>query len=96
VQVTDKACLAVENYLAARTDHSPALFIGLQPASKNTTSNRLTVAGAQYLCRQLAHRLGIPTFHPINCATRWEPCCKKPWVMRGSPPTPSATAAWPR
>ena len=64
VQVTDKARAAVDDYLAARTDYSPALFINFQPASKNTTSNRLTVAGAQHLCRQLAHRLGIPTFHP--------------------------------
>jgi integrase/recombinase XerD len=64
VQVTDKARVAVDDYLAARPDHSPALFIGLQPARKNTASNRLTVAGAQYICRQLAHRLGIPTFHP--------------------------------
>jgi hypothetical protein len=31
--------------LAARTDHSLAPFIGFQPASKNTTANRLTVAG---------------------------------------------------
>jgi site-specific recombinase XerD len=62
--VTDKARAAVEDYLAARIDHSPALFIGFQPASKNTPANRLTVAGAQYVCRRLAHRLGIPAFHP--------------------------------
>ena len=31
--------------LAARTGHSLAPFIGFQPASKNTTANRLTVAG---------------------------------------------------
>ena len=59
-----KARAAVEDYLNARTDHSPALFIGFQPASKDTTSNRLTVAGAQHICRHLARRLGIPTFHP--------------------------------
>ena len=45
-------------------DHSPALFIGFQPASKTASSNRLTIAGAQHVCRQLARRLGIPAFHP--------------------------------
>ncbi|HEX6404596.1 MAG TPA: tyrosine-type recombinase/integrase [Pseudonocardiaceae bacterium] len=64
VHVTDKARAAVADYLNARTDHSPALFISFQPASKNTSSNRLTIAGAQHVCRHLAHRLGIPAFHP--------------------------------
>jgi integrase len=64
VQVTDKARAAVEDYLTARKDHSPALFIGFQPASKAASSNRLTIAGAQHVCRQLARRLGIPAFHP--------------------------------
>ena len=31
--------------LVARTGHSLAPFIGFQPVSKNTTGNRLTVAG---------------------------------------------------
>ncbi len=64
VQVTDKARAAVDDYFHARTDHSPALFIGFQPASKAARSNRLTIAGAQHVCRQLAQRLGIPAFHP--------------------------------
>jgi integrase/recombinase XerD len=64
VQVTDKTRAAVEECLTARKDHSPALFIGFQPASKATSSNRLTIAGAQHVCRQLAQRLGIPAFHP--------------------------------
>ena len=64
VQVTEKARAAVEDYLRARTDHSPALFISFHPASKNTHTNRLTTAGARHLCRHLAHHLGIPTFHP--------------------------------
>lgn len=37
------------DYLAARTDHFPALFTGLQPTSKNGPANRLTVAGAHYI-----------------------------------------------
>jgi site-specific recombinase XerD len=64
VQVTEKARAAVEDYLDTRDDHSPALFIGFQPANKDASSNRLTVAGAHHVCRQLAQRLGIPPFHP--------------------------------
>ena len=64
VQVTEKARAAVEDYLTAREDRSPALFIGFQPASKAAHSNRLTTAGAQHVCRQLARRLDIPAFHP--------------------------------
>jgi site-specific recombinase XerD len=80
VQVTDKARAAVDDYLGARTDHSPALFISFQPASKNTSANRLTVAGAQYLCRQLATTWASRSSTPTNCATPSEPCCKKPWA----------------
>lgn len=43
-------------------DHSPSLFIAFQPASKAAGSNRLTIAGAQDVPRQLAHYLGIPSF----------------------------------
>jgi integrase len=64
VQVTEKARAAVGDYLDAREDQSPALFIGFQPASKAASSNRLTITGAQHVCRRLAHRLGIPAFHP--------------------------------
>ena len=44
----------VEDYLTAREDHSSALFIGFQPANKAASSNRLTTAGAQHVCRHLA------------------------------------------
>jgi site-specific recombinase XerD len=64
VQVTEKARAAVEDYLSAREDHCPALFIGFQPASKANHSNRLTIAGAQHVCRHLAQQLGIAAFHP--------------------------------
>src|SRR5947209_4397927 len=64
VQVTDKARLAVQEYLTARTDHSPALFVSFQPAIKNTPTNRLTIAGPQHICRMLPPRLGNPHFHP--------------------------------
>jgi integrase/recombinase XerD len=64
VNVTEKARAAVEDYLASRTDPSPALFIGFQPAKKNAVDNRLTVQGARHICHQLALLLGIPRFHP--------------------------------
>lgn len=64
VVITEKARQAMEQYLEARTDPSPALFIGFQPAKKNSASNRLTVQGANHICHQLALRLGIPQFHP--------------------------------
>ena len=64
VRITEKARAAMEDYLAARTDPSPALFIGFQPARKDSDRNRLTVQGAHHICRQLALRLGIPPFHP--------------------------------
>ena len=63
VQVTERARVAMEDYLAARADPSPALFIGFQPARKNTPGNRLTVQGAHHICRHLAIYLGIPRFH---------------------------------
>lgn len=62
--VTDRARSAIDDYLAARRDASPALFIGFQPASAQATYNRLTAAGARYICRHLARRLGIAPFHP--------------------------------
>ena len=68
VNVTGRARDAVDAYLSERTDPSPALFIGFQPASKtdvqSMTANRLTPTGARYICKQVARTLGIPTFHP--------------------------------
>jgi len=64
VVITEKARQAMQQYLEARTDPSPALFTGFQPAKKNSAGNRLTVQGANHICHQLALRLGIPQFHP--------------------------------
>jgi site-specific recombinase XerD len=54
VNVTARARAAVDDYLAAREDPSPALFIGFQPAAKSSvetaTANRLTPTGARYVC----------------------------------------------
>jgi hypothetical protein len=64
----------VDEYLAGRTDPSPALSIGFQPAAKSSvqtaTANRLTPTGARYICTQVAHRLGIPRFHRTASGTR--------------------------
>jgi integrase/recombinase XerD len=68
VNVTARARDAVDDYLASRTDPSPALFIGFQPATKTNVrtmrANRLTPRGARYICTQVAQSLGIPDFHP--------------------------------
>ena len=64
LMVTAKAREAVEDYLAARGDPSPALFISFQPAVRGKRENRLSDEGARYICHQLAKRLGIPPFHP--------------------------------
>jgi site-specific recombinase XerD len=64
VLITDRTRKAMKQYLDARRDHSPALFIGFQPARKSSVENRLTVQGAHHICRQLAFGLGIPMFHP--------------------------------
>jgi integrase len=62
--VTAKAREAVADYLAARGDPSPALFISFQPAVRGKRENRLSDEGARHICHQLAKRLGIPPFHP--------------------------------
>ena len=96
VQVTDKARAAVADYLTAREDHSPALFIGFQPASKTASSNRLTIAGAQHVCRSSPGDSASPPFTPTSCGTPSGHCSKRRWATPGSPPKHSATAAWHR
>lgn len=68
VTVTARARDAVDEYLAARTDPSPALFIAFHPGARTDAqarrANRLTARGARYVCTQIAHRLGINDLHP--------------------------------
>jgi integrase len=64
VTVTAKARQAVEEYLAARDDPSPALFVSFQPKVRGTRKSRLTADGARHVCRQLAAWMGIPPFRP--------------------------------
>jgi integrase/recombinase XerD len=62
--VTERARRAVDAYLRARDDRSPALFISFQPASRGRPDNRLTAQGARHICHQLASEAGVAPFHP--------------------------------
>ncbi len=64
VLVTDRARHAMEEYLADRTDPSPALFMSFFPGTREQKVNRLTPRGARHICKQIARQLGIPPFHP--------------------------------
>ena len=64
VMVTARAHEAMQGYLAARADPSPALFVSFQPASRGSQDNRLTANGARHICRQVARELEISPFHP--------------------------------
>ena len=68
VTVTARARDAVDDYLAARTDPSPALFIAFHPGARSDErarrANRLTARGARYICTQIARALGITDLHP--------------------------------
>jgi site-specific recombinase XerC len=68
VVITEKARQAIEQYLEARTDPSPALFIGFQPAKKDSAGNRLTVQGANQLGEHLGHD-GQPRPHWVPSLT---------------------------
>jgi site-specific recombinase XerD len=64
--VTERARRAVDTYLHAREDRSPALFISFQPASRDRPDNRLTAQGARHICHQLAQDAGVAPFHPYQ------------------------------
>jgi hypothetical protein len=66
VVITARCREATENYLAGRSDPSPALFIGFHrlTQARHPRDNRLTADGARYICRQLAHQLGLERFSP--------------------------------
>ena len=66
VVITARCREAMDDYLAARTDPSPALFIGFHRPTlgQHPRENRLTADGARHICRQLAGRLGLPRFSP--------------------------------
>jgi integrase len=64
VIISPKARAAVDEYLAARVDPSPALFIGFQRGRVDAVENRLTPGGAAWICDQVARRLGLERWHP--------------------------------
>jgi integrase/recombinase XerD len=66
VVISPRCRAAVDDYLAARQDPSPALFIGFhRPTTAGSPrQNRLTADGARHVCLQVARRLGLPRFSP--------------------------------
>ena len=62
--ITERARRAVDTYLRARDDRSPALFISFQPASRGLPGNRLSAQGTRHICHQLAQEAGVAPFHP--------------------------------
>ena len=97
--LTKRARGALEAYVAARKDHSPALFIGLQPARRGAHTERLTPTGARYICAAVARKLQMPSFGPRQLrhttgtllqerpVTQCSPLRR--WGLRVSAPLPS-------
>jgi site-specific recombinase XerD len=68
VYLTDDARNALEDYLQAREDTSPALFINYDRASLAGRERRLTAAGARHLVNRIRHRLGVWSFRSPHVA----------------------------
>jgi site-specific recombinase XerD len=96
VLITENARHAVDEYLAARTDASPALFVGLQPASRAATDNRLTprepASSAAGWPRGSASRPSTRT----GCGTPWGPSSRTGSGTPASPRRRSGTPVSPR
>lgn len=54
-----KAKIHLQNYLAARTDNNPALFVTL-----DAPHERLKISGIEIRVRELGRSLGLPKIHP--------------------------------
>lgn len=54
-----KAKIHLQNYLAARTDNNPALFVTL-----DAPHERLKISGVEIRVRELGRSLGLPKIHP--------------------------------
>lgn len=54
-----KAEIHLQNYLAARTDNNPALFVTL-----DAPHERLKISGVEIRVRELGRSLGLPKIHP--------------------------------
>lgn len=64
VLLTERARRFLREYLAARRDSSPALFISFHRPSQIRSDNRLTANGARYICQRVARDLTVAPFHP--------------------------------
>lgn len=66
--VTARARDALDDYLMARSDPFPALFIAFHPGARSDAqarrANRLTARGARIACTQIDARLGISDLYP--------------------------------
>lgn len=57
--LTAAACMHLKEYLEARSDENPALFVSLREPH-----DRLTVSGVEEILRKLGRDTGIPKVHP--------------------------------
>jgi integrase len=96
VIISPKARAAVDEYLAVRTDPSPALFIGFQRGMVGTVENRLTPGGAGWICDQVARRLCVECWHPHQLRHTSGPPSRRSSEIRDSLRSCSATAGWGR
>jgi site-specific recombinase XerD len=62
VYLTTDAQKALADYLNARCDFSPALFINYDRTIHDDRLRRLTARGALHAVRQISKKLGIPSF----------------------------------
>jgi site-specific recombinase XerD len=68
VYLTDDARSALEDYLLARDDTDPALFINYDRSVERGASRRLTSAGARHVVRRLRRDLGAWSFRSPHVA----------------------------
>ena len=98
LMITDKARDAVDDYLAARDDPSPALFISFQPKVRGKRENRLSDDGARHICPGSLVCLGSRHSTRTSSGTRSGRCCRRLSAMHASPRRRLATSAshrWP-
>lgn len=68
VYLTDDAKASVDDYLAARTDTSMALFVNYDRATADDRQRRLTPAGARHVVNRLRGKLGAWSFRSPHVA----------------------------
>src|SRR5262245_6419893 len=68
VYLTDDAKRAVDEYLLAREDTSPALFVNYDPTNRPGDERRLTAGGARHVVRRIRRELGAWSFRSPHVA----------------------------